>query len=206
MNSFFLFILIENLLHFNILSFHNKFNSFSYKLRRFNTQNSIESNIRDSIVKVNSDLISPKQAKFYIDNVFDQAPRLSQKMWIKLLDSCIKWKFIDYSYQIFKKMGELNVQCSNFQMTWLLTSLSDEGRYDDALETLETCISLGLNPSVQNFSPLLRSCDSIEKSRELLQRMESIGIEPNVISYTAAIKSCERLCDWKGALGTVFFF
>ena len=73
-------------------------------------------------------------------------------------------------------------------------------RFDDSLKLFDSAINLGLQPSVHNFSPLLKSCGSPKKARELLKRMDFVGVESNVISFTAAIKSCEKSGDWQGAL------
>ena len=64
----------------------------------------------------------------------------------------------------------------------------------------DSAIASGLQPSVHNFSPLLKSCGSSSRARELLQRMDFVNVESNVISFTAAIKSCESSGDWRGAL------
>jgi pentatricopeptide repeat protein len=72
--------------------------------------------------------------------------------------------------------------------------------FERGLHLFDMAISHGLQPSVHNFSPLLKTCGSAARARDLLQRMEFTSIEPNVISYTAAIKACELTGDWRGAL------
>lgn len=82
-------------------------------------------------------------------------------------------------------------------MTGLLSQQSD---FDLSYRMFTRALELGMQPSVHNFSPLLKKSNSTVKTRELLQQMDYYGIEPNVISITAAIKSCEGTGDWQFAL------
>ena len=88
-------------------------------------------------------------------------------------------------------MKALGIDLSPHMITELLKCACNVGLYDEALAVFDTSIAYGFEPTVHNFSPLLKSCGSMGSLRELLQRMEHCGISPNVISYTAAIKSCE---------------
>lgn len=86
-------------------------------------------------------------------------------------------------------------------MTGLLILLVNDGMFVEAEFLFKETISIGLlkaHPS--HFSPLLRSCGSATKARELLYMMNMEDIEPNVISYSAAIKACEKDGDWPSAL------
>eukprot|EP01041_Mallomonas_annulata_P000193 gene193-344_t len=156
--------------------------------------------VRETLYRLNSDSISFINAKNDLEVLLKDTDGLTERAWTKVLDACMKWKLSDIGFQAFTLMSDANIPCNTHQLTWLLGKLCDDGRIIDARQALERSIALGLNPCVQHFSPLLRSCESIDQARELLQQMESLGIEPNVISYTAAIKSCEKIGDWKSAL------
>ena len=81
-----------------------------------------------------------------------------------------------------------------------MMGLLSQKDHDKAYRIWQTALSLGMQPSVHNFSPLLKKSNSTTRTRELLQQMDYYGIEPNVITLTAAIKSCELTGDWKFAL------
>ena len=86
-------------------------------------------------------------------------------------------------------------------MTGLLILLVNNEMFVEAESLFKETIATGLleaHPS--HFSPLLRSCGSATKAKELLYMMRMEEIEPNVISYSAAIKSCEKDGDWPSAL------
>ena len=102
--------------------------------------------------------------------------------------------------QVFHQMSTLNIPCHPHLLTELLTIMCTTGMYDKALEIFDTSIAAGMEPTVHNFSPLLKNCGSAVKARAILQRMEHAGLVPNVISYTAAIKSCEPTGDLNSAL------
>jgi pentatricopeptide repeat protein len=97
-------------------------------------------------------------------------------------------------------MTEQGIVCPAYLMTSLLQLVCISGLQDVALSLFDSGVAAGLEPSVHCFSPLLKSCGTAQKARELLQRMEFVGIQANVISYTAAIKSCENTGDWRSAL------
>jgi pentatricopeptide repeat protein len=121
----------------------------------------------------------------------DDNDEFHAKEWYELLDHSIRLGYSRFSIKIFYKMKRLGLNINTHTITELLKCACAEGHYDEALAVFDTSISYGMEPTVHNFSPLLKSCGSVGKARELLQRMEHCGISPNVISYTAAIKSCE---------------
>ena len=125
---------------------------------------------------------------------------LSEFGWHRLLDGAIRWRFTNFAISIFEIMTEEGIVCPTYLMTSLLQLVCISGLQDVALLLFDAGVAAGLEPSVHCFSPLLKSCGTAQKARELLQRMEFVGIQANVISYTAAIKSCESTGDWKSAL------
>ena len=97
-------------------------------------------------------------------------------------------------------MKRLGLSLQTHTITELLNCVCFAGLYEEALAVFDTSIAYGMEPTVHNFSPLLKSCGSAARARGLLQRMEHCGISPNVISYTAAIKSCEPSGDLESVL------
>ena len=122
---------------------------------------------------------------------------LSDRQWTILLEMSLKNRNITITTKVFEEMVKRNVSCNSIHMTGLLSQQNDfeacQGMFVKALE-------LGMQPSVHNFSPLLKNSNDAMKTRELLQQMDYYGVEPNVITLTAAIKSCEMTGEWKFAL------
>ena len=114
---------------------------------------------------------------------------LTSKEWYALLDHCIRLRAPRLYYCFLHEEAGVESTDTHHHRTVDLCVL--RGHYEEALAVFDTSIAYGMEPTVHNFSPLLKSCGSATKARELLQRMEHCGISPNVISYTAAIKSCE---------------
>ena len=122
------------------------------------------------------------------------------KEWQDLLDLAIQWNLKDLAIQILYRMQDLYINIHSHTITELLSALCQYDMYDEALEIFDNCIAYGMEPTVHNFSPLLKTCGSASKAHELFQRMENCGLSPNVISYTAAIKSCEPYADFMSVL------
>ena len=161
-----------------------------------------DQSVRKLLDMLNSRSISPRQAKRSFETVLANWPdfELSETGWYRLLDGAIRWRFPGFAIRIFDVMNDQGVVCPSYLMTSLLQLVSMSGMNDAALRLFDTAVATGFEPSVHNFSPLLKSCGTAQKARELLQRMEFVGIQANVISYTAAIKSCESTGDWRSAL------
>lgn len=142
------------------------------------------------------------QAKKTFDTILSnwQDFQLSEIGWHRLLDGAIRWRYPSYAISSFEIMTEQGMICPAYLMTSLLQLVCISGLQDVALTLFDSGVAAGFEPSVHCFSPLLKSCGTAQKARELLQRMEFVGIQANVISYTAAIKSCESTGDWKSAL------
>ena len=158
--------------------------------------------MRKLLDMLNSRSISVRQAKHSFETVLTNWPdfELSETGWYRLLDGSIRWRFHRYAVRIFEVMTDQGVVCPSYLMTSMLQLVSMSGMHEDALRLFDSAVAAGFEPSVHNFSPLLKSCGTAQKARELLQRMEFVGIQANVISYTAAIKSCENTGDWRSAL------
>ena len=124
---------------------------------------------------------------------------LSSEDWYDILDHCIRLRAPRYAIVAFYHMKRLGLSLQTHTITELLNCVCFAGLYE-ALAVFDTSIAYGMEPTVHNFSPLLKSCGSAARARELLQRMEHCGISPNVISYTAAIKSCEPSGDLESVL------
>ena len=161
-----------------------------------------DQSVRKLLDMLNSRSISPRQAKRSFETVLANWPdfELSETGWYRLLDGAIRWRFPGFAIRIFDVMNDQGVVCPSYLMTSLLQLVSMSGMNDAALRLFDSAVATGFEPSVHNFSPLLKSCGTAHKARELLQRMEFVGIQANVISYTAAIKSCESTGDWRSAL------
>ncbi len=121
---------------------------------------------------------------------------ISERQWITLLELSLKHRNVTLSNMIFEEMAKRSLSCDSIHMMGLLSQKD----HNKAYEIWHTALSLGMQPSVHNFSPLLKRSNSTTRTRELLQQMDYYGIEPNVITLTAAIKSCEATGDWKFAL------
>ena len=166
------------------------------------SEQSKDQSVRKLLDMLNSRSISPRQAKRSFETVLMNWPdfELSETGWYRLLDGAIRWRFPGFAIRIFDVMNDQGVMCPSYLMTSLLQLVSMSGMNDAALRLFDSAVATGFEPSVHNFSPLLKSCGTAHKARELLQRMEFVGIQANVISYTAAIKSCENTGDWRSAL------
>ena len=105
---------------------------------------------------------------------------LRAREWHEILEHSIRLGFPEYSVKIFYRMKSLGLELSAHTITELLKCACASGLYDEALAVFDTSIARGMEPTVHNFSPLLKSCGSVDKARELLQRMEHCGISPNV--------------------------
>lgn len=158
--------------------------------------------VRKLLDMLNSRSISPRDAKKSFESILLnwQDFQLSEIGWHRLLDGAIRWRYPAYAISSFEIMTEQGIVCPAYLMTSLLQLVCISGLQDVALSLFDSGVAAGLEPSVHCFSPLLKSCGTAQKARELLQRMEFVGIQANVISYTAAIKSCENTGDWRSAL------
>jgi pentatricopeptide repeat protein len=161
-----------------------------------------DQSVRKLLDMLNSRSISSREAKRSFESILSnwQDFHLSEIGWHRLLDGAIRWRYPSYAISSFEIMTEQGIVCPAYLMTSLLQLICISGFQDVALSLFDSGVAAGLEPSVHCFSPLLKSCGTAQKARELLQRMEFVGIQANVISYTAAIKSCENTGDWRSAL------
>jgi pentatricopeptide repeat protein len=121
---------------------------------------------------------------------------------VEQLDTCIFYRLADFTIEAYRIMEErqIPIALSGHNMTELLISLGDAGKFDEGYYILERSIAQGVDPTVHNFSPLLKCAGDSSRASMILQRMHFMGLHPNVISYTTAIKSCEITGDWHSAL------
>ena len=141
--------------------------------------------------------LSQEDLMRYMDYIIsNEVDSMSERQWTTLLELSLKNRNSTLSNMIFGEMANRNLPCNSVHMMGLLSQRD----HDKAYEMWQTALSLGMQPSVHNFSPLLKKSNSTTRTRELLQQMDYYCIEPNVITLTAAIKSCESTGDWKFAL------
>ena len=122
------------------------------------------------------------------------------RQWVILLEMSLKNRSSGTSYLIFDEMVKRKIVCNSVHMTGLLSFACSYGDFERAYKLFSDAVALGMQPSVHNFSPLLKNSNSTSVTREILRQMDYYGVPPNVISLTAAIKSCEPSGDWKFAL------
>jgi hypothetical protein len=161
--------------------------------------------LKDHLAQINEHN-SYTMVKNSIDSILklDSQKHIPEKYWYAILDSCLRRKSDLFALDVFKEMVRLNVPCTSHQLTGLLILISEKVSYEECLQYFDAALSVGLEPTVHNFSPLLKSCGSARRARQILARMQLSRIEPNVISFSAAIKSCEQTGDWKSSVEVTF--
>ena len=207
-----LFIIIVSL----GLSFHIQHNTLNYKslllynskfdrdILLENTRIQLSSiSLKKAMIDLNNNRqLLPDQAKLYVERIleFEKDYPLNKKSWLRVLEGCFRRNFGKHAIMVANRMLEREYVCSSHDMTLLLTLACNGNLYVEGLSLFDRSILKGLEPTVHNFSPLLKTCGSVTKACELFMRMEFADLTPNVISYTAAIKSCEVTGDWQSAV------
>ena len=125
---------------------------------------------------------------------------VADKIWHTIFDACLRRRLESLAVEMFDLMVSKYVPCSSHQLTSLLLLVQEKGSYEEALAFLDKAVAVGMEPTVHNFSPLLKACGSAKKARQILARMQVSRVEPNVISFSAAIKSCEQMGDWRSSI------
>ena len=125
---------------------------------------------------------------------------VADKIWYTIFDACLRRRFESLAVEMFDLMVSKYIPCSSHQLTSLLLLVQEKGSYEEALAFLDKAVAVGMEPTVHNFSPLLKACGSARKARQILARMQVCKVEPNVISFSAAIKSCEQMGDWRSSI------
>lgn len=166
------------------LNYTAYFDSLKEYIQQITPQNSYLA-VRDIVEKI-----------FQLDSVRP----ISEKLWYVILDATLKRRSDTFAIDIFRHMHKLCIVCSNHQLTSLLLIANERLTQDECLQIFDDAVSIGVEPTVQNFSPLLKMAGSARRARLILARMQLSKIEPNVISFSAAIKSCEQMSDWRSAI------
>jgi len=145
-----------------------------------------------------------KECCNYIECILEQLKFLkkpmSDRFYIRLLEVCMCYRLSDYAVKVFHYILDYNIPYSSSLFTALVSIIADEGIFSDALVVLDKAVSMGFQPSIHNFTPLLRTAGSAAKAKQILQRMEVCGVDSNVITFSTAIKSLEATADWRSAL------
>lgn len=160
-----------------------------------------QNEVRDRIYYINEHA-SYTSIKSTLDFIFkaSETKHIPERFWYVALDATLKRKADLFAYQVFNHMLRINLPCTSHQLTSLLVLLSDKLTHEECLKCFDNALAVGLEPTVHNFSPLLKSCGGAQRAREILARMQLARIEPNVISFSAAIKSCEQVGDWQSSI------
>lgn len=125
---------------------------------------------------------------------------VADKLWFNIFDACLRRQFEEIAVDMFDLMVSKYIPCSSHQLTSLLILVQEKRSYEEAMRFLDKAVAVGMEPTVHNFSPLLKACGSAKRARQILARMQLCKVEPNVISFSAAIKSCEQTGDWRSSI------
>ena len=161
--------------------------------------------LRDAYDKLqNARSLSLRDLYSYIDflliSIEETKPTVADKLYNRLLEVCLERRLPHYTATVFKQFLDRNIPYSSSVLTAVIALIAEEGDFSAALEIYDKIISMGVSPTLHNFTPLLRNAGSSTRAKQVLQRMEMCGVESNVITFTTAIKSLESTADWRSGL------
>jgi hypothetical protein len=121
----------------------------------------------------NNRQLLPDQAKLYVEKIleFEKDYPLNKKSWLRVLEGCFRRNFGKHAIMVANRMLEREYLCSSHDMTLLLTLACSGNLYEEGLSLFDRSVLRGLEPTVHNFSPLLKTCGSVTKACELFMRM-----------------------------------
>lgn len=121
----------------------------------------------------NNRQLLPDQAKLYVERIleFEKEYPLNKKSWLRVLEGCFRRNFAKHAIMVANRMLEREYVCSSHDMTLLLTLACNDDLYEEGLALFDRSVLRGLEPTVHNFSPLLKTCGSVTKACELFMRM-----------------------------------
>ena len=138
--------------------------------------------------------------EFLLISIEESKPAVADKLYNRLLEVCLERRLPHYLVTVFQAFLDRNIPYSSGVLTAVTALIAEQGDFSSALEIYDKIISMGVSPTLHNFTPLLRNAGSSTRAKQVLQRMEMCGVESNVITFTTAIKSLESTADWRSGL------
>lgn len=119
--------------------------------------------------------------------------RLLEVLFNTLLDACVSIRDLDRMAEIFKMMGEFEVEVSAVTFSTLIKAFGQAGKLSHCHEVWKNMWDANVKPTIVTFGcyidVCIRSAD-MSAAEAIFRSMEAAGVKPNSVIYTSMIRGC----------------
>lgn len=117
--------------------------------------------------------------------------RLLEVLFNTLLDACVSIRDLDRMAEIFKMMGEFEVEVSAVTFSTLIKAFGQAGQLSHCHEVWKNMLDANVKPTIVTFGcyidVCIRSADMLS-AETIFRSMDAAGVKPNSVIYTSMIR------------------